>query len=130
MKLYKGFLSLFIFLSIFTYAQELNTKKEKPGFVGIFSGNFFEYFPDARARIIKIAHNMRICTFGKNIIDEILKCERIFQEDAIEYCSIIKANFVAISNFRISQSNLIRVTSIGREYGHIVILYGDVICLE
>jgi len=136
----KGFLIGLIFMCLFSislFAQDTDTSKKAfipVKFAGSYSGNFFDYFPDKRSDLVLIGDLNRRCMFGdstaRGVQARISECMNSFKQDAIKMCSGTGASIVVISSLRISQSNFIGWTGTGNVYGHILILYGDALCLK
>ena len=129
-----------IFTCLFSaslFAQDPNISEKVSGpvtFKGSFSGNFFDYFPNRRSELVVVGGISRICIFGEStaggIYNRISECMDSLRQDAVDVCSGTGASEVVISNLRISQSNSIGWTGTGNTYGHILILYGDALCLK
>lgn len=121
--------------SVYGQTQQGNPKLQKAYYLGRWVGNPESYLEKLGFSILWVGAEAHFCLYGdSNSQDFIKKANRCLERFTYEYDKIItfcaEEGFThyGIANLRISHSNVITAGGSFYNYGHFIIVYGDLFC--
>ena len=119
-------------LGLFVLSLAETKSSKEIEYIGRWVGDPTKLLENLGFLIIPGGADVRFCTFGgpnaSTFIDKAIECVESFIKNAKDMCDFKGVTHYAIANLRMSQSNAINSYGTYKNYGHFLIVYGDVLC--